>query len=455
MRTAAALQCEGASVPEHLPGEPALASSPTVVRAARLAARAATTLLLGLLTTGLWPVYGVLAARHGWAPNVPRLRPIGRYLRLAWTVRPPAPGLSRIDRAWLSLSVLRLGATVPLFGSAWLLDEVLYGDRLRAVRVEAPLLEISAARSGSTQLARYLESDPQLVAPSMLQCVFPFLWAWRLAARTLGRFVGSEQVSERMRSFMPPAFAERHEGDPFRTDTFEVPFLARQCNHLALRLGPEVLAEDFAFGPLAPRNQELWERDFVRVFDGIARKTLLDAEPGPGGARRRLFIKGHFLCAAPFLERLYPDATFLTMIREPAPRLRSAINFLRTTPFDDSLGGPAPWAWLGEGIPKSEAAYCEIEQSWFTREEGPRRCVVRFSEYVRDLEGTMARVYRECLDAPELPPHAPRRHAPRKRHGYTYDRSLAEVGIDEAALNERLADYVAWCRGSGRPPGRG
>jgi hypothetical protein len=173
---------------------------------------------------------------------------------------------------------------------------------------------------------------------------------------------------------------------------------------------------------------------------------LLHAGPGPDGAPRRIFIKGHFLCAADFLARRYPDAIFLTMIRDPAPRLQSTVNFLRSTPFDESMGGPAPWAWLGAAVAKSETAYCEIEQDWFTREPGPRRCVVRFADYVRDLEGAMTQIYRECLDSPTLPPWVPRTHEPRKRHGYTYDRSLAAVGIDEAALEQRLASYIAWCR---------
>ena len=53
----------------------------------------------------------------------------------------------------------------------------------------------------------------------------------------------------------------------------------------------------------------------------------------------------------------------------------------------------------------------------------------------------------ECLDTPTLPPWVPRTHAPRKRHDYTYDRPLPAVGIDEGALEERLASYIAWCRG--------
>jgi len=404
------------------------------------------TLLIATLTLWLWPVYVALAAVYGRAPNVPRWRQILRYLRLTWSVEPPPPGLTLVDRLWLSVSIARLTATVPLFGVAWLLDELLYGRQLREVAIVAPLIEVSAARSGSTQLARYLEADPHLVAPPMIHCMFPFLWAWRLVPRTLGRIVSAERAAGRAFASIPEAMRERHEADPFLTDTFELSLLGRHLNHLSLRLGPEVAADDFAFGPLAPHNRALWEEDFVRLFDGVARKTLLDAEPGPDGAPRRLFIKGHFLCAADFLAHRHPDATFLTIIREPGPRLQSAVNFLRTTPFDESMGGPAPWAWLGAGIGRSEAAYCEIEQEWFTREAGPRRCVVRFADYVRDLEGTMARIYRECLDTETLPPWVPRTHAPRKRHDYTYDRSLAAVGIDEESLNQRLSSYISWCR---------
>jgi hypothetical protein len=430
---------------EHLPGEPVLERASAATRALRLLLRALVTLLLAALTAPLWPAYLLLAALYGRAPNVPRLRQVARYLRMTWRELPP-PGLTLDERAWMSLSILRLAATIPVFGVAWLLDELLYGRQLRAVKVVAPLIEISAGRSGSTQLARYLEEDPQLVAPPMIHCLFPYLWAWRLVPRTLGRLVSVEQVRERMLGSMPPSMRERHEADPFRSDTFDIALLGRHLNHLSLRLGPEAMADDFAFGALAPHNRALWEEDFVRLFDGVARKTLLHAGPGPDGAPRRIFIKGHFLCAADFLARRYPDAIFLTIIRDPAPRLQSTVNFLRTTPFDESMGGPAPWAWLGAAIEKSETAYCEIEQDWFTREPGPRRCVVRFADYVRDLEGAMTQIYRECLDITTLPPWVPRTHTARKRHGYTYDRSLAAVGIDEAALEQRLAPYIAWCR---------
>ena len=59
----------------------------------------------------------------------------------------------------------------------------------------------------------------------------------------------------------------------------------------------------------------------------------------------------------------------------------------------------------------------------------------------------MRQVYRCCLGVADLPPHVPRNHAPRERKRYSVDRSLAELGVDEAALRSQLADYIAWSEG--------
>lgn len=436
---------ETALVPEPLPGEPhhpRLSALPFTVRL--LLRGLGVGLLLGL-TLGWWPLYGLGVLIWGRPPNVPRMAQVARYLRLIVTVRPPPPGLPVLVRVRLLLAVLRKVAVAPVWGSAWLLDELLYGRALDRTPIVAPLIEISAARSGSTQLARYLEQDPHLAAPSFLQSVFPYLWLWRVAPRTLGRFIDREMVRHKLESSMPPEFVQRHEGDPFLTDTFDVALYIAHLNHLAPLLGPDVLAEDFGFAGPAPHNRRLWEQDFVSLLDRIGRKTLLHAGPAPDGRPRRFFVKGHFLAAAEALARRFPDARFLTMIREPAPRLQSGINFLRANPMDATIGS-VPWVWLAAGLLRSEIAYCEQEQAWFTRSDGPRRCVLRFSEYVRDLEGAMLEVYRECLDTEELPAHVPRQHPPRKRTEYLLDRSLAQVGVNEAELDARLAPYIAWCR---------
>jgi hypothetical protein len=433
------------SVLEHLPGEPEHKGPPRTVFAIRVLLRLGGLVVIAIVAWPLWILYVLAALIWGWPPNVPRCGQVIRYLRLTWTVSPPAPGLRKLSRCWITLSVIRKVLLTPIWGLAWLLDEVLYGRALDAAPLISPLIEISAGRSGSTQLALYLEQDPRLAAPNLLQSLFPYLWLWRLAPRTIGRFITPEKVRRWFETKLPPEFLERHEGDPFRTDTFDAALYTGHLNHLSPFLGPDVMVEDFGFGTLAPHNRRLWEEDFVRLLDRIGRKTLVYAGRDPAGCSRRFFVKGHFLCAANALERQYPDACFLTMIREPAPRLRSAVNYLRVNPVDPMLG-PVPWAWLGQALARTETEYCEIEQGWFTRDSGARRCVVRFSEFVGNLEATMTRVYRCCLGDPELPPHFPRTHAPRERTKYRVNRSLAEVGIDETAIAARLSSYIAWCK---------
>ena len=134
------------------------------------------------------------------------------------------------------------------------------------------------------------------------------------------------------------------------------------------------------------------------------------------------------------------------MIREPAPRLQSVINYLRVNPTDAL--GPVPWVWLKSVLARTESEYCEIEQAWFSRVGGATRCILRFSDYVRDLEGAMKKVYRECLDSESVPVHVPHSHPPRERTNYLVNRSLAQLDIDEVALNTRLSSYIDWCRGS-------
>ena len=437
------MNVDTSAIPEYLPGEPERRAARGLQLARRILGRALFVCCLFVLLTPLWLLYGPLVLAVGRPPNVPRAAQIIRYLRRAWTEKPPPPGLSFGQRLWLTLTVLRKVAFVPLVAAAWWLDEALYGRQLDAVVVRAPLFEISAGRSGSTQLARYLEDDPSLAAPSFLQSLFPYLWLWRLALRTLGRFFIKDDVRAHFDRTLWPEFLERHEGEPFRTDTFEAALYLAHLNHLSLFYGPDMAEEEFGFHRLHAGNRGLWEEDFVRLLERIGRKRLLEAGPGPDGKPRRLFLKGHFLCAAPALARRFPDARFLTVIRAPDKRFQSGINYVRANPIDETLGAP-PWPWLAEGLLRTEIAYCELEKAWYTAAEGPSRCVIRFDDYVRDLTGTMQRIYAACMEGP-VPDHIPREHPPRRRHAYSLDRSLAQVGIDAVALNRRLADYRAWC----------
>jgi hypothetical protein len=133
------------------------------------------------------------------------------------------------------------------------------------------------------------------------------------------------------------------------------------------------------------------------------------------------------------------------MIREPAARLQSAINYMKVNPHDSALG-PIPWVWLTDALTRTETEYCEVEQEWFSRKDGTKRIVIRFADFVADLQATMLEVYGFCFGDTVLPPHVPLEHPPRERKNYRINRSLADLGVNESELNSRLASYIIWCK---------
>lgn len=179
------------------------------------------------------------------------------------------------------------------------------------------------------------------------------------------------------------------------------------------------------------------------MVDGLGRRTLAFAGRAPGGGRRRFFLKGHFLAAAPMLAERWPDAAFITVVRDPAARLQSMLNYLRSMP--DFFGlGPLPWRAIVQVVP-AELAYNHAELAWYTRVDGVRRCVVPFDELVGDLREALGRIYRECLDAEGPPASVRLEHAPRSRV-YQVDHPLEALGVDVAALDAEMVEYRAWCR---------
>lgn len=433
------------SVPEYLPGEPVPPRTTTFSLVVRILVRTAALILLAIITAPLWPFHWLGSWIWGSPPNVPKLWQVKRYIHLTWAICPPPPGLSLGKRCLLTIAILNKVVLTPVFGVAWFLDELLFGKVLNSTQVVAPLIEVSAGRSGSTQLARYLEDDPRLVAPSLLQSLFPYLWLWKLAPYTIGRLVSQDAFRRWLERQLPPELIERHEGDPFRTDTFDAALYTTHFNGLSFQFGPDVAEQDFGFARIAPHNRTLWDEEFIQLFDRIARKTLAHSNSGIDGERRRFFVKGHFLCAADALERKYPDASFFCMIREPAARLQSAINYIRVNPYDPALGPPS-WCWLTDALTKTEIDYCVVEQEWFSRMDGAKRYVIRFADFVANLQSTMLGVYKFCFGDTVLPPHVPQEHPPRERKNYRINRSLAELGVDEAQITTILASYIAWCK---------
>lgn len=419
---------------------PALSPLAAALELARVLLLLALTAPLALVAIPLYALSRLLLPRP---PILPSLGANLRLLARIWGSF-PAPGLPFQARVGLSLCLIQYWMLQPIWGLGWYLDELLYGRAVRETEIKAPLFELSAARSGSTQLARYLEADPLIVAPSVLQIVAPFIWAWKLAG-PLSRVVPPAWLQDRMRASQSRDFLERHEYDPLLTDTYEVVYGFGHHYEILFRLGAAQIVDSINHVRVAPGGGEYWG-DLVQHIDQIGRKAIFFAGPGPDGAPRRLLVKGHFLAIAEQLEARYPDACFLTVLRAPDKRLSSVIHHYHAQPVP-ALAGPSPWGWIVDTTLTLEPQYNEAEMAFFTKAGPARRVMVRFDDYVRDLEGTMRKVYQDCLDQLEPSPHVPRVHAPRAHAKYSVDYSLAELGVDRDAFLARNAAWTAWVKG--------
>ncbi len=435
-----------APVPEHRPGEPLRARAPAPIFLIRILVNILWIAVLACISAVLLPLSLAGRARWGHPPHLPRLGRVRQRIVQAVTARPPAPGLPLLNRAWVILRAVEKLVASPLLSLAWYTDELLFGAALDAVPVRAPVFLLSAARSGSTQLGHTIEEDPTVVAPVVLQIMFPYLWLWHLVVPTLGRLVTPDGLSRALDRALPLEMRERHEGHPLRTDTFEVLWMTHGTMLSAIFLGPAAMREAIGVVGTAHHDAQAWEQDFVDFLDRVCRKALHFHGPLPDGRPPRLFAKGHFLAARHAVAARFPDAHFLTVLRDPVRRLESMVNHLHGNPVEEPLGAPS-WAWITAYLCESEVAYCAVEQAWATTPTATRITVLRFTDFVADLPGTMGAIHRACFGRTTLPDHVPQAHVPRKRSGYTVHRRLDELGVDVPALAARLAGYRAWVAG--------
>lgn len=196
------------SHPETLRNEPvrrwgALATSRILL------VHALTTLLWAILSLPFWPAYLLLRIFFPRPPTVPSVSRQWHCAVAIWTDwSPDGPTLAM--RISLFLVFLRHAMTDGFAGFAWLLDELLWGRELANQPIIEPVFEISAARSGSTQLARYIEDDPQICAPNGIEIAAPFLWFWRLLP-SLERIFPKDWRDRLANEKLPPELHERHE----------------------------------------------------------------------------------------------------------------------------------------------------------------------------------------------------------------------------------------------------
>ena len=399
-------------------------------------------ILLLLLITPLALVFGlqyfVLRIVVSRPPNIPSPKGVRRYLKKSIFAHEEVLISMRIR---LFLNMVLFLSICPIFAFAWYLDDVFFRD-YRTVSISKPLFLITGSRSGSTQLSQYLEDNPQIVSHPFLMQSFPYIWLWKLVPKLVGRWFSEEKVCQILADAMRPEYLERKELHPFKPETYEVVFSVSQLVNHSFAMGPKMFAEGFGWGRPTSDNIHFWQEDLVNNIDAIGKKLLYFAGPNSDGTTKTLFIKGHFLGSASILEKKYPDAHFLTILRHPSKRIRSIINFLRVAP-EVCRNGAIPWSWLVYFAQTVEVDYCLYEKEWY-QNRPDNTTVIRFRDYVANLEKTLTTIYDRCLPHIDSNGFIHRQHAQRKRTDYSVDRSYLQLGIDEKILLEPLQNYIDW-----------
>lgn len=442
----------------------------------------------------------------------PVLQSWSQSWRFLWHYTWCHPSIPIHRKIYLTFAILEHTIKSPIFSFCWILDEVLYGRKLNSLKLGGEsdrndvkddigiVFVVSGYRSASTHLARSLLEDESinpetapvlsLASPNSMMMSVPYLWVWNYVSWFVGDLTETEeetktkdeppsihpnlskaQVRTWYREKYSPECLERHDFDPFAIDTLDLSFLSCHLNTLAWDYcleskSSDIMKNEFNYAKHALENKGLYEKDFVRYIDRLARKTLLFHQHGITNPNTTILFKGHFLSIVPALQTRYPSAKFVTVLRDPCDRLKSAINYTAVNP---SISGRMnrrnddEWKILGATLAETEAEYCLQELKTFSSTENdPERFLSIHYDAIANSsqQAETIRAVQGWIVGKEGPSFASKgaRHSASKKlvstskktKKYTVDKTLYELGIDETAYRNRLSEYTDYMKEIGR-----
>ena len=410
------------------------------------------TLLFLPLSVACLPLY--IIGLFIWA-RPPTISPWSRFYKyFITTLTEGKPeDISFINRILILTIILDYLVKSPINGVGWYLDEIFYPSYHKC-EIKNPLFFITMGRSGSTQMAQYLEDDNEkFLTPMTIEAVFPYIWAWKLIAPIL-RMLGVKKYFENNSALYGEEMMKRHNSNIFKTDTLEMGPVLRHMNFLSFYFGVSFMKWGFAFSVL---KDEPVDREFGKLFmefyDCIMKKVMYHR----GLPNQQMFVKTHMLIIARELEKRYDGAKFFTLVRHPLEQSRSAINFLKLVSVEGALKKrlglfPVIWKTLRDYVTEVQACFCN-EQMIFYNENTKNKLAISFNTYVNNLAGTLQQVY-SFLNIPVTAELLSKAAVLQKTtHGRTkrrasydpkYNRTLSSLGIDEEKVKENLSDYINW-----------
>lgn len=284
-------------------------------------------------------------------------------------------------------------ATAASVGNSLLgtVQRIVHGPRVaRTVIRHPPVFVLGHWRSGTTLLHELLAADPRHVAPTTYDCLAPhhhlLTRAW--LPRLLAGLVPDRRPMDNM-----AVGWDRPQEDEIALALLGQP---SPYDRVAFPNRPAAGAGALDLRGLPAWAVHRWERALDRFVRAVACR----------GRGRRVVLKSPpHTCRVPTLLRLFPDARFIHVVRDPYIVYPSALHLWRVLAGAHGLQRP-DWAGLPEFVLTTFATF-------HARLEEARRLVppgrlydVRYEDLVRDPVGELAAVYR-ALDLGDFEPARP------------------------------------------------
>lgn len=233
---------------------------------------------------------------------------------------------SRPPMHWTSLPRLAsITALSVLNSSNDLWESVLLGGKIARQKIEhPPIFILGHWRSGTTLLHNLMTMDPQFTYPNLYQVMYPgnFL----LTERVVTKLTGWVLPETRPMDNIPAGWALPQEDEmALLALTLMSPYLM-----LAHQGDPEKTRRFFDLKELTPAERRRWEEAFMTF---VKKLTVRDNKPVVLKSPSHTF-------RIPVLLKLFPDAKFVYIYRDPYAVYNSGMHLRKTLFRENGLGKP-------------------------------------------------------------------------------------------------------------------
>ena len=418
-------------------------------------------ILLQCFTTPLWliiavpclPLFLLGLFIWGMPPIVPAWSAFCKCFMAVFTEGKREENIPLTNRVLILLRFFDTLVKVPVNGTCWYIDELVYPS-YHKVNIDKPVFMITALRTGSTQLSKYLQDDTEnFIAPTVAEVMFPCIWMWKLFVPIIMKFGLKERLSNV--SMFGPESRKRQNTVMSYTDTFDSLLRIWHFGGCSFYLGSSFMCWGLSFSRL--NEPECNHEEFFQTFEVFTECMMKKVMYYRGKPKQRMLLKGHFLVNANNFVQQYPKSKFFAVVRNPVDRFCSGINMLRAG-AEDGPGRtkyglfPTTWRVIRDYVIRTQIPYCEQEMLFY-KQPADNKLVIPFTLYVNNLSATLQCIYSFC-DIPipddvmsnaielQTTKHDYTKH--RASYNPKFNKSLTSLGVNERKLREHLCEYTEW-----------